>query len=314
MSEYNKHISHSTGLIDQYEKWLVSDHLDYQYRDYSYYHPSDLGYCIRKAVMMKVGFEGEYYTLPRLQRIFENGHSTHARFQEHFSRMGIIYGRWKCYNCHKIMGNGVLQGFPRPSKCEFCSDPKMQKVYDNKGKLLYGPYPLFEYRELPVEHDKMKVKGHTDGILQLDKSLYVIDFKTCSQAAFNDVVATNCPMEAHIFQVNIYMYVLGVENGIILYENRNDLRMKEFRLYKDSEVMAEVLKRIILAEKCLAEGTIPPIPDKLNASAFACAGYPGCPPCPFFHRCFVAEAELAKKREGKYLDFVKTDKEITDDY
>ena len=301
-----KNVSESSDLEPIYNDWLTGEHVESQFRDYSYYHPSDLGYCIRKSVMMKMGYEGVYYTLPRLQRIFENGHGTHARYQEHFSRMGILYGRWECNNCYHVMGKEELLGIPRPSSCEKCNNPKTKTVYDNNGNCIFGPYALFTYQELPVEDKKMGVKGHTDGVVKIKNGFHVVDFKTCSQSGFSEVSISCLPMEAHVYQINIYMHLLGLDRGILLYENRNDLKIKEFLLFKDNEIIAEVIKRIIIGEKSIANGVIPDIPGHLMSNSFACAGYPGCPPCPFYGRCFPEQYKLAQDTEPKYKDFVRT--------
>jgi hypothetical protein len=309
-----RNVSEANILEPMYDKWLTTSHIQGQFRDYSYYHPSDLGYCIRKSVMMKLGYDGEFYTLPRLQRIFENGHGTHARYQEHFSKMGIIMGRWECSNCHFVLGKETKLGITRPSDCPNCHNPRTKTVTDNKGNIVFGPYPLFEYKELPVISDNLcGVKGHTDGVVNINGTLHVVDFKTCSQSGFTEVTSRNYPMEAHVFQINIYMYILGVDRGILLYENRNDLRMREFLLFKDNEIMAEVVKRIIMGEKAIKEGCIPDIPANLTPQSFSCCGYPGCPPCPFYHYCFPEQAAMAKQYESKYKEFIKTSHAIDED-
>ena len=296
-----------------YDNWLTSGHLDGQYRDYSYFHPSDLGYCIRKAVLMKLDFPGRFYVMPRLQRIFENGHSTHARFQEHLGKMGVLYGNWICSNCEKVLGKESRIGIPRPSNCHYCKNPKTREVFDNKGNRIWGPEPIFHYKELRVENSVMDVKGHSDGVINIKGTNHVVDFKTCSQAAFNDVKIRNQPMEAHVFQINIYMYILQVDYGLLVYENRNDLRIKEFLLKKDPAVLKEVINRIKVAKAALENNTVPEIPLGLTDTSFACAGYPGCPPCPFFYHCHPAAAERAMQFEAKYQDFVQVDKQLEGD-
>lgn len=305
-----QNIKDSRILTNLYDSWLTSTHIENQYRDYSFFHPSEIGYCIRKSVLMQKKQDGEFYVMPRLQRVFENGHGTHHRYQKHFGEMGILYGIWKCLNCHRLIGEESLIGVLKPIDCPFCHNPKRYTVYDDQGNIKAGPFSVFDYKEIDVEDQELCIKGKTDGIILVNGDLYVMDVKTCSQAAFGDVTSRNAPMESHIYQINTYMYILKVKRGILLYENRNDLNIKEFHLTLDNKVICNVLRNILEAKKAEENGTIPAIPSSLNANCWSCAGYPNCPPCPFFGFCYPAEAEMAKIQEEKYKKFILTKKLI----
>ncbi len=220
--------------------------------------------------------------------------------------MGLLSGRWQCANCDFIIGKDIKTGVKKPKDCPNCNKPKMTRpVIDHNGTVLSPPKPIFLYKELPVVHDIMDLSGHTDGILEIDKEDYVIDFKTASSFAFDKVLGKNenrftgfggdsdspKPIEAHVFQINIYMYVLGISKGILLYENRDKMTLKSFLIERDDNIIKEVIRRIMEGNEALARNTVPDIPSKLtdtsesNESFMYCKGFPGLPPCPFFYFC-----------------------------
>ena len=293
-----------------YDDYLIGEHQSYDYRDYSYFHPSDMGVCIRKAYLEKIGHEGEYYTNGRVERTFVNGHSTHARYQEHFSRMGIIYGYWKCLNCLEILGTHEKIGIVKPSTCSYCNSPRMSRpIVDNKSNIIRGPEPLFEYKEIAVQDDELNLRGHVDCVIKLKDHFFVVDFKTASDFAFNKVKEDRVPTASYVFQINIYMYILGIPQGFILYEDSNSKKIKEFFVKQDDAIIEEVKKRLNLAAIAEKTGSIPPIPDtliptKTQPCSFYCKGFPGFPPCQFLSMCHPNEhAKL--KNNGVLAGFAR---------
>lgn len=294
-----------------YDEYLTGDHKKRDFRDYTYFHPSDMGVCIRRAFFEKNGFDGNYFTNGRVERTFANGHSTHWRLQEHFGRLGIAYGRWMCENCEEVIGKEEKIGVPKPTTCPFCHSPKMSRpVVDNKGNVIKGPEPMFTYCELPVRDDSLNMRGHVDMVAKLKNYFFVIDFKTASDFSFNKLIESGVPTAAYVFQINIYMYMLGIERGIIFYEDSNSKKIKEFYVQKDQQIIEEVKKRIEIATEAERLGSIPPIPEYLKPSrtqpcSFYCKGFPNYPPCPFLHMCHPEE--YAKLKNNGILDtFAKT--------
>jgi len=321
-----KNVRVTDVITKKYDDWLTHDHVNSQFRSYRKFHPSDMGYCIRKAVKMRLGHEGKFYTIPKMQRTFENGHSTHARLQSHFGDMGFLYGRWICSNCEFVIGNDSKIGVLKPSECPNCNNAKKTSaVVDDVGNIVAGPKSIFEYKELSVDDEEMELHGHTDGVLALNGNLFVIDFKTCSKSVYDELNRRNEPLEAHVFQVNIYMYILGVPAAFLFYENKNSMEIKEFLLVQDNEIIEEVKKRAALGIKCYREGTVPDIPESMIPEIlpygyrdlkFSCQGYPApqgsvkFPPCPFMHNCFPEQYEEMGGDERMNKLYIKIDKRL----
>lgn len=320
-----------------YDNWLTSDFLNSSYRDYNSFHPSDLAACPRKSYRMSIKFPGEFYIIPKQQRTFENGHSTHARYQYHFGEMGILRGRWRCLTCNSIIGKECIHGIKKPNDCPVCHNPQKTKpVVDDEGNILQGPRVQFEYVELPVVDEELDIVGHTDGIVDLENRLFIIDFKTCSSMVFKNIVDMDKPIKYHVRQINTYMYILGIDYGCLLYENKNTLEIKEFYLRKDDDVVSEIKER---AKQCLVArktGIHPDIPDELkeldpyeknvqlryDSLSPTCKGYYGYPPCPFFYECHSEiyngmggpeKLYRYKEYDGTYKQFIKINKAVNFD-
>jgi len=71
-------------LIDNHMRTIQANNN----RDHSKFHPSAIGYCSRKITYSMLGYEEEPVDTIT-QRIFENGHSMHARYEKWFEDMGI---------------------------------------------------------------------------------------------------------------------------------------------------------------------------------------------------------------------------------
>ena len=324
----------SNSLVGKlYDKWLTSDFLNQSFRDYNSFHPSDIATCHRKAYLMSIKCPGDFLIIPKQQRTFENGHSTHARYQKQLGDMRILRGWWKCYNCEMVIGKEESKGILKPLDCPQCHNPKKTPpVVDDNNNILCGPRVQFDYVELPVISLDIDMHGHSDGIIDIGGQLFIIYFKTCSNIVFKNIVDTDKPLKSHIRQVNIYMEILNVDYACILYENKNTLEIKEFYLRKDEEVVSELYDRVNECIESRVTGEIPSIPEELqeenpndsirfryqNLSAY-CKGFHGFPPCPFFRKCFPeifdgmgGAEELFKYKEynGEVKEFIKVDKVI----
>jgi hypothetical protein len=79
------------------------------------------------------------------------------------------------------------------------------------------------YMELPVINDELDYVGHTDGILVHQPKRRLFEFKTISVSEYERhfiKAAVPAPKHDHVVQAHAYMEPLGLEEAIILYENK----------------------------------------------------------------------------------------------
>ena len=67
--------------------------------------------------------------------------------------------------------------------------------------------------------------------------------KSINDKGFKALIDT--PKPEHLVQLQIYLNLAGVENGVVLYENKNDQTLKAFKVLKNIEMWNSILERCI---------------------------------------------------------------------
>jgi hypothetical protein len=202
------------------------------------YHPSQMyGFCPRKEVLAHYFPKPEAdYIEPGLQMIFDWGTAWHWLTQNHyFGPMGVLWGVWKCNECAKS-----VEGFmPEPHK--LCH-PR----HSGKGPKRGG---YWTYVEPHVYNKEWNIPGHGDGILIMNRKpegkRSLLEVKTMNGDMFKYLTK---PDEKYIFQINIYLWLLGFDECWLTYWSK-DARQgkpKVFRIKFDPEIPKEAQRRIQL--------------------------------------------------------------------
>lgn len=178
------------------------------------FHVSDMyRFCARRYVFdllypPKGGTER--HVSPEGQRIFDAGTRAHRWYQEHLlGPAGVLKGRWLCLHC-----DCVMEGF-MPQECVNCQR--------NRGYM--------RYLENPVEDLDLDLVGHTDGVLALpedggeDRAL---ELKTIGENGWNRV--STDPNPEHVYQLQIYMHLLKLKLGSILYYRKATSEEREYEV------------------------------------------------------------------------------------
>jgi hypothetical protein len=251
------------NLIDA----VLADKIKDNDRDYSYFHASELAQCHRKLVYKYYEFKGYCSASepnadlikPRIQRIFDNGHSLHERLGDNLSKTKILKGCWTCIKCGFRVGDNEKLGIHLPSKCEDC------------GK------ETWRYREVGFRDDETMIGGHVDAVLDLrgleingspislnasdEESNIIVDFKSINSYSFKRLTS---PLASHISQMQIYLYLTGLLAGKFLYENKDDQSFREFLVARDDNFITKIvselisLKNIVLRTNSNGQHTLPP--------------------------------------------------------
>lgn len=173
--------------------------------------------------------------------IFAQGHGIHATWQTWFAEMGKLYGLWRCTLCQ--MSDWMLS----PVMCPQCDEPSM------------------EYREVPVQYDKLRIKGHSDGWLKGFGDDLLLEIKSVGVGTFMwmdrgawmeaeqdfDKAWANLkhPFESHVTQLQLYAKVLrlaGVpdvpKEGLILYEAKPNQQVKEWVVNLDDWGISHIIE------------------------------------------------------------------------
>jgi CRISPR/Cas system-associated exonuclease Cas4 (RecB family) len=122
-------------------------------------------------------------------------------------------------------------------------------------------------REVAIKSQGKKLLGHADGILKIDGSKYLLEFKTANSRQYSMIRE---PKEGHKKQAMAYMRVLKLKAAIIVYENKDTGQLKEYVVVFDlNYYKKEVRKRVKRYFRHVDEKTIPPREGN-QANLFPC--------------------------------------------
>ena len=76
--------------------------------------------------------------------------------------------------------------------------------------------------ELKIINENPPIYGYGDGIFNWNDEKVILEIKTVPNEGFEYRKNTGKAKKSHIFQILIYMKILGHKRGIILYENKNN--------------------------------------------------------------------------------------------
>lgn len=197
--------------------WIEQD------RDDNDIHPSQIHKCIKTIWYACNGYTNyfEEDIEPRLQLIFELGHSIHDIFQKHGKN-----GAW--------------------SEAKFYQ----KEVQIDPNQLTYDGYPA-----LPIAHHYW-IRGACDAIIDRyvcrdvpgigDVTIRVAhEYKSTNSGKFSKLIR---PTPEHKFQATIYAAVFNVPIVVYLYLNKDNCHMADFPVPFDHLIWNEITKRCDLVK------------------------------------------------------------------
>jgi hypothetical protein len=91
--------------------------------------------------------------------------------------------------------------------------------------------------EVPVAHPKLMMKGTMDGRLVNGQGL---EIKSINSNGFRNVMKYG-PKREHLYQVTSYSIASGIEDWVVLYEDKDTNEYREFRFSPDNQGLTKVL-------------------------------------------------------------------------
>ncbi len=86
---------------------------------------------------------------------------------------------------------------------------------------LFGDAGVLDEAEKEITYQNPPIRGFVDVIVDFEGRKIVGEFKTTRQESYIHREANGTPIDYHKVQVLIYMRVLGIDDGFVLYENKN---------------------------------------------------------------------------------------------
>ena len=263
-----------TRLIGPIERHLLAR--PEQERSYLHIHPSDMvksDWCHREACHLLLGRpkRRERPNL-RLQSIFDEGHTIHAKWQNWIAEMGSLYGRWEASDGTNL---GMLRSNVAPN-----------------GAV---------YKEVPLRNEALMIKGHSDGWVKGIGDDFLIEIKSIGSGTIRmespDLLyqadgdlskafrSIRRPFRTHALQGRVYLELIerqAKDEGwtdypkeiVFIYELKMDQDYKEFVTKADYESVAHLFDAADDIVRAVKAGEV--LPCNINRkSGFckACAPY-----------------------------------------
>ncbi len=222
-------------------------------RDMTHFHASQWDKCHRQIAYHYYHAKG-YINLDessikntidaKLERIFENGHDVHARWNKYFQNTGALLGVWRCIACRKVDGTEEKLGILKPGPC--CKHCHYDKgfIYEEVGffdeETMWGGHvdAVLDVDLYRKYQQSFLLKGDTNKGIEaqnaVDKYL-IVDLKSMNPMQFNKL---ECPLPDHITQMQIYIYLSGLKYGKFIYEDKGSQSTKEFLVVRDDHMLA----------------------------------------------------------------------------
>lgn len=233
------------NIVDAINRQLYIDAVnafESKQRDYTYFHPSEFDVCHRQMAYHYYHAKGfisvdsaslKNVIDPIGQRIFDNGHSMHARWRKYLDRSGALRGVWESKDKKKY-GIGEKLGVLKPN--DQCVYHEISLFDDETwwGGHLDAILDMDIWRAYQL---RLATKGHSDKVDAPAKTnrLLLIDFKSINPRQFNDLTG---PLPKHVTQMQIYLYLTGLQYGRFIYEDKWTQSTKEFLVIRDDNLLA----------------------------------------------------------------------------
>jgi len=127
-------------------------------------------------------------------------------------------------------------------------DPRVKRIFDTGSSLedrmnkYFTKMNILIAREQPLKLASPPISGRLDFLIaHPTKGEAVLELKSINEKGFNDLKSS--PKHDHFIQLQIYLNLLNKDYGIVLYENKNDQKLKAFKVERDVKVWETLLER-----------------------------------------------------------------------
>lgn len=214
------------------------------------FYPSSVGKCMRQNVYQMLGYIG-IVDNPQNLTVLENGNYFHLRMEKLFEQMGILIAPELSIRDAELNISGRSDAIIWNPKYESGDDPGEDIV------LIGGDY-------------KVAYEGKANLVS-------IVEFKSIKDSKFHKL-SKKKPLPEHEKQLQLYFALTGINNGYIYYENKNSQATKIYEVYRNEEIIEEVIKEIKETIGYAERGELPERP--FNASDIQCRF------CNFRNICF----------------------------
>lgn len=145
----------------------------------------------------------------------------------------------------------------------------VRRIFDNGSHLedrmasYFKKMGILIGREIRVTCDDPPISGRADFLLtHPEYSKVVIELKSINDKGFSSLRGK--PKKDHMLQLQLYLHLMQIDYGIVLYENKNDQQIKAYEVERSDKIWQTIVK------KCQKIQNMEELPR-------GCTGPPWCP-------------------------------------
>ena len=189
-------------------------------------------------------------------------------YQQNSSRVGVFYPSMLGNECDRYLYLAFRGKLPQQ---EIASTT--QRIFDTGSSLEDRMTKYFEQmgilkgREIVVKSDSPPISGRADFLLTHEEHLeIVLELKSINDKGFKNLYSK--PKPEHALQLQIYLQLLDKAYGIVLYENKNDQKLKAFKVKRSPKEWNALVTRCNQIQNAIA------IPESCTGAVWcACRKY-----------------------------------------
>jgi CRISPR/Cas system-associated exonuclease Cas4 (RecB family) len=207
-----------------------------------------------------------------------------TRFQkkERFSPSSLVYNHGECPRFWYLAFEGaVFQDDNTP--IQYANMDNGTKTHDRikESIELTG---IVAGTEVVVKNSNPPIFGYADLLLNINDQSVIGEIKTVSHEGFERIKLSNKPRSYHVLQLLIYMKILDMPTGAIIYENKNTHELLVFPVtvtehYKD--YIKYLFGWMEDVHKAWKQKTLPKRPYRTKTKV--------CQKCPLVETCYSME-------------------------
>ena len=191
---------------------------------------------------------------------------------------GCIRKTWFSYLLPRETDEGLIKIFEVGNMLhEFIVDV-IKSDKNPEVELVKSEYPL------QLEFDGVIVSGRVDDVvlIKLNGKTVLVEVKSTASLKY----ATE-PAESHVMQLQLYLHMSGLKDGMILYVEKNTLQSKWFNISYDRGEAERAINRIKLLHSALLKKGMPVAEAKVDErKSWMCKG------CPYAAECELGRIEI----------------------
>lgn len=170
-------------------------------------------------------------------------------YQQNSSRVGVFYPSMLGNECDRYLYLAFRGKLPQQ---EIASTT--QRIFDTGSSLedrmtkYFEKMRILKGREISVKCDSPPISGRADFLLVHDEYKdVVLELKSINDKGFKNLYSK--PKPEHAIQLQIYLQLLDRPYGIVLYENKNDQKLKAFKVKRSPKEWNALVERCTMIQE-----------------------------------------------------------------